>query len=94
LVTSLAAGNANWETVLQEPGFLWWTWRVGEPEAERVANQQPSLVAPLLHVDGKTYTTTRSADGASSVLVELTAEGTVQPGLSGPGELLGVFRAR
>jgi hypothetical protein len=94
LVTPLAAANANWETVLQEPGFLWWTWRLGEPEAERVADQQPSLVAPLLHIDGKTYTTRRSADGAGSVLAELTAEGTVRPGLSGPGELLGVFRVR
>ncbi|MEY4547683.1 MAG: hypothetical protein RL685_3878 [Pseudomonadota bacterium] len=94
LVTPLTPGNANWETVLQEPGFLWWTWRVGEPEAEQVAEQQPSLVAPLLYVEGKTYTTTLSADRTSSVLVELGAEGDVKPGLSGPGQLLGVFRVR
>lgn len=94
LVTQLSDGNANWEAVLQEPGFQWWTWRVGEPEAEPIAEQQGTTVGPLLQIDGKTYTTTLSADGSSSQLVELTAEGTLRPGLSGLGQILGVFRLR
>lgn len=94
LVTPLADGNANWEAVLQEPGFQWWTWRVGEPEAAPIAEQQGTTVGPLLQIDGKTYTTALAADGGSSQLLELNAEGALQPGLSGVGQILGVFRVR
>ena len=94
LVTPLAEGNANWESVLQEPGFQWWTWQLGAAEAEPIAGQQGSLVAPLIHVDGKTFTTTRSAADGTSQLQELSPEGELRPGLSGVGQILGVFRVR
>jgi hypothetical protein len=94
LVTPLNEGNQNWESVVQEAGFLWWTWQVGAQQAERVTGQRPSKDAQMFVVDGKTYTSTRSEDGASSVLEELDPEGELRPGLEGPGQIIGVFRLR
>jgi hypothetical protein len=93
LVTPLTSGNANWETVLQEPGFLWWTWREGQAQAERVAEQEGSTVGQLLQVDGKTYTVTPAQSG-SSRLMELASDGALRPALSGVGQILGVVRLR
>lgn len=94
LVTPLSMDNENWESVVQEAGFLWWTWQVGAEQAERVTGQRPSRDAQTFVVDGKTYTPTLSEDGSSSVLEELDPRGELRPGLSGPGEIIGVFRLR
>jgi hypothetical protein len=94
LVTQLSSDNQNWESVLHEPGFLWWSWQVGAARAERVADQRPSRDAQTFVLDGKTYTPTRSEDGASTVLEELDPRGELRPGLRGPGEVIGVFRLR
>jgi hypothetical protein len=95
LVTPLSPGNANWEAVLQEPGFLWWSWRVGSADAQQVPDQRPSGDAQMFVVDGKTYTPTLSEDGGSSVLEELEPEdGVLRAGLTGPGQIVGVFRVR
>jgi hypothetical protein len=94
LVTPLSAGNQNWESVVQEAGFLWWTWHVGAEQAERVVDQRPSKDAQMFVVDGKTYTPTFSEDEASSVLEELDPRGQLRPGLRGPGQIIGVFRLR
>ena len=40
LVTSSGDDEQNWETILQEPGFLWWTWQVGAEQAERGENAE------------------------------------------------------
>ena len=94
LVTPLSAGNENWESVVQEAGFLWWTWQVGAEQAQRVAAQRASKDAQTFVVDGKTYTPTLSEDGASTVLEELDPRGELRPGLRGPGQIIGVFRLR
>ncbi|MEO8181019.1 MAG: hypothetical protein ABI895_19460 [Deltaproteobacteria bacterium] len=94
LVTPLSDGNQNWESVVQEAGFLWWTWQMGAEQAERVTAQRPSKDAQTFVVDGKTYTSTLSEDGASSVLEELDPRGELRPGLRGPGQIIGVFRLR
>ena len=94
LVTPLSEGNRNWETVMQEPGFLWWTWQVGAEQAERVPDQRPSRDAQTFVVDDKSYTSTLSEDGSSTLLEQLDPEGVLRPGLSGPGQIIGVFRVR
>jgi hypothetical protein len=94
LVTPLSDGNQNWEAVMQEPGFLWWSWHVGAEQAERVPDQRPSRDVQTFVVDDATYTATVSEDGASSSLDQLAPEGILRPGLTGPGQMIGVFRLR
>ena len=43
LVTPLSPDGSNWESVLQEPGFLWWTWRMGAELPVRAASMYPSI---------------------------------------------------
>jgi hypothetical protein len=94
LVTPLSPDGSNWESVIQEPGFLWWTWRIGAEQAEAIADQKPSKDAQVFVVDGTTYTAAYSPDGSASVLEQLDPGGTLRPALSGPGEIYGVFRVR
>jgi len=94
LVTPLRPDGSNWETVIQEPGFLWWTWRIGAEQAEPIAEQQPSKDAQVFVVDGTTYTAAHSEDGSTSLLEQLDPSGALRPALSGPGEIYGVFRVR
>ena len=94
LVTPLSPDRSNWESVIQEPGFLWWTWRIGAEQAEPIADQKPSKDAQVFVMDGTTYTAAHSDDGSVSVLQQLDPAGALRPALSGPGELYGVFRVR
>ncbi|HEU4579247.1 MAG TPA: hypothetical protein VFS67_13375 [Polyangiaceae bacterium] len=94
LVTPLSPDGSNWESVLQEPGFSWWIWRLGAEQAEPIAEQKPSKDAQLFVVDGTTYTAVRSEDGSASVLEQLDPGGVLRPALSGPGEIYGVLRLR
>jgi hypothetical protein len=95
LVTPLDSVNSNWEAVLQEPGFLWWSWQLGSAEARQVPEQEPAADAQMFVVDGKTYTPALARDRSTSVLQELDpSAGELRPGLSGPGQIVGVFRIR
>jgi hypothetical protein len=94
LVTPLDDGKSNWEAVMQEPGFLWWTWQVGAEQAERVPDQRPSREAQTFVVDDESYTATLSEDGSSTQLEQLDPQGLLRPGLRGPGQIIGVFRVR
>lgn len=94
LVTPLSPDGSNWESVIQEPGFMWWTWRVGAEQAEPIAEQRPSKDAQVFVVDGTTFTATRAEDGSSSQLELLDPQGALRPALSGTGEVYGVFRVR
>jgi hypothetical protein len=94
LVTPLSPDGSNWESVFQQPGFLWWTWRIGAEQAEPIAEQQPSKDAQVFVVDGTTYTAAHSEDSSTSVLEQLDPGGVLRPALSGPGEIYGVLRVR
>lgn len=94
LVTPLSPDGSNWESVIQEPGFKWWTWRIGAEQAEPIAEQVPSKDAQIFVADGTNYTAAHSEDGSTSVLEQLEPTGALRPALSGPGEIYGVLRLR
>jgi hypothetical protein len=81
----------NWEEVLwAQPGFLWWRWHVGDDEAVQIPDQEPgTLAASLVRLDGKTYVIRTSADSTTSTLDEITKDGKMRPGLTGPGQFIG-----
>lgn len=81
----------NWQEVLwAQAGFLWWRWHVGDEEAVQIPNQEPgTLAASLVHLDGKTYVIRTAADSKSSTLDEITKDGSLRSGLTGPGQFIG-----
>lgn len=79
----------NWATARREyEGYRWWTWRIGDSEARDNVQQEPHALGlgGGLIVDGKVWAEARRPDD-SAQLVELRADGTLRPGLSGPGNM-------
>jgi hypothetical protein len=66
----------------QVPGYRYWTWRIGDAQAQDNVEQEPSRIAYGGEevVDGKVYSRVTNADGLGQ-LVQMTPEGTVRPGL-------------
>jgi hypothetical protein len=87
--------EANWDTLRNEAGFRWWRWHIGAPSAEEIVDQESAAnTVQLRRVDGKVYGLRYTPDYSTTTLEELRADGTIVPGLTGPGGVYGVIRMR
>jgi hypothetical protein len=78
-----------------EAGFRWWRWRIGAPSAEEIIDQSSAAnTVQLRRVDDRVYALRYTPDYSETTLEELRADGTIVPGLSGPGGIYGVLRMR
>jgi hypothetical protein len=85
----------NWDTMRNEAGFRWWRWRIGAPSAEEIIDQSSAAnTVQLRRVDDRVYALRYTPDYSETTLEELRADGTIVPGLSGPGGIYGVLRMR
>jgi hypothetical protein len=96
LVTPIAEDKSNWQDAINEAGFLWWRWRVGDREAVQLPDQSPgaSEVTGVYSVDGRRFMPRVAADYSRTTLDELDASGAFIPTLSGPGNIWGIVRKR
>jgi len=85
----------NFDVVSNEAGFKWWRWQIGDARASEVEGQLPAAnTVQVRSVDGKVYALNYAADFSSTTLDEFGADGTLTPGLSGPGAVYNVVRLR
>lgn len=96
LVTPVTSDKSNWQDVINEAGFLWWRWQLGQPAATQIPDQDPgaSEVTALYEVDGRKFLPRVAADYSSTTLDELDPAGALRPTLSGPGNIWGLVRLR
>jgi hypothetical protein len=89
------ATPANWSDVQYDAGFRWWRWRVGDPAATEIQDQEAGAGGVvIMRVGDATYATRNAADYSSTTLLNLQAGGTIQAELTGPGTIVGVVQVR
>jgi hypothetical protein len=83
----------NWQDKQGTPGYRWWRWQIGAPNAEEVPNQPLTVEAADYQVDGKSYVGNPSADWSKTTIVELDPKGALREGLTVTGTPGGIVRA-
>ncbi|HTV17379.1 MAG TPA: hypothetical protein VMG12_01870 [Polyangiaceae bacterium] len=81
---------------LNQAGFLWWRWHIGDERASSIPDQNPgaSEATGLFAVDGRKFIPRVNAEYTETTLDELDPAGALLPALTGPGNVWGVVRGR
>lgn len=85
----------DWQEKRFEAGYKWYRWTLGDAQATELPGQAPSSEGgSWLRMDGQVISFSPNADFSETTVVRLAPDGSFEPGVTVPGYMAALIRAR